>query len=192
MKKWDVKDVIMVGIISLVFGAIYLGAVYLSSLVLKPIFASIGLEPFAFEIVFGVWFMASTLAAYIMQKAGVAFVSEVIAAIIEMFMGSFYGALVIVSGLVQGAGAELGYAAFKYKKYSFPAMCLASILAAIFSFIWGLMQTNYFALYPAYYVFAMLAVRVASGIFFSAVLVKIIGDGLNRSGVLSSYPIAKK
>ena len=32
MSKWQLKDVIMVGIVSLVFGVVYLGAVHLGDL----------------------------------------------------------------------------------------------------------------------------------------------------------------
>lgn len=191
MKKWELKDVIMVGIISIVFGVIYLAAINFASLVLKPLFATLGLAPFTYEVVFGVWFMASTLAAYIMQKAGVALISEVIAAVLEVLMGNLYGPVVIVSGIVQGLGAELGFTAYKYRRFDFKALCVSSILAAVFSFTWGMYRKNLFLVYPSYFVLLLLVVRIISAVIFSAVLVKIIGDGLKRSGVLNSYPIAK-
>ena len=112
-KGWQLKDIIMIGILGLIFAAIYLGAFYLSQAIgvaLTPF----GLAPFNFEIVYGVWFMAATLAAFILQKPGVALVTEVLAAFLELLMGNF--PLVITTGLVQGVGLELGFAVFGYKK----------------------------------------------------------------------------
>ena len=75
-------------------GAFYLG------MGLQAALTPFGLAPFNFEIVYGVWFMAATVAAFIMQKAGVAFVTEVLAAFLETLMGNFP---FITTGLVQGS-----------------------------------------------------------------------------------------
>ena len=80
--KWQLKDILMVGIVSVFFAVVYLGAVYLS-IPLTTALTPFGLAPLGNEIIFGVWFMASTFAAYVLQKPGVAIVSEMLAALIE-------------------------------------------------------------------------------------------------------------
>ncbi|MEG0327618.1 MAG: ECF transporter S component [Erysipelothrix sp.] len=186
--NWKLKDVVMVGLISVTFAVVYLGFVYFASF-MKPILAPFGLEPFANELVFGVWFMASTLAAYIMRKPGVAVISEMLAALIEVLMGNFYGPMVFVSGFIQGLGAECGFAVFRYKKFDMTSLMSASILSALFSFVWGFFRNSYSGL-AWWYVLAMLVVRIISSMIFSGLIVKRIGDGLKRSGAVSSYPIA--
>ncbi|CAM3677445.1 ECF transporter S component [Erysipelothrix urinaevulpis] len=188
--QWELKDIIMVGLISVVFAVIYLGFVYFATF-LKSILAPFGLAPFANEFVFGVWFMAATLAAYIMQKPGVAIISEMLAALIEVLMGNFYGPMVFVSGFIQGLGAELGFAAFSYKKFDMTSLTLASVLSSIFSFGWGFFRNSFSGISPLY-ILLMFTVRTISAIIFSAVIVKKLGDGLVKNGAVSSYPIAKE
>lgn len=185
--NWKLKDVIMVGIISVVFAIIYLGFVYFAAFI-RPLLTPFGLAPFANEIVFGVWFMAATLAAYIMQKPWVAIIAEMLAALIEVMMGNFYGPMVFISGFIQGLGAEVGFALFRYRRFDLRSLTLASILSAVFSFIWGFFRNSYVGL-NMWYVVAMLLVRIISAVVFSAFMVKIIGDGLARSGAVSNYPI---
>ena len=67
---WKLKEIILVAMICIVFGVVYLGGVYLASF-LSTLLIPVGLAPLANEIVFGVWFMAAILAAYILQKPGV-------------------------------------------------------------------------------------------------------------------------
>ena len=88
MFNWKLKDVIMVSIFSVIFSFIYLGAVYFANF-LATILAPFGLAPFAYEILFGVWFMASTFVPYIVQRSGVAVVSEVLSALIEGYHGKY-------------------------------------------------------------------------------------------------------
>ena len=77
-KKWELKDIIMMAILGVVFSAVYL-AVFDGGVVLSTVLAPTGFSNFSFEIVYGVWFMAATLAAYIIRKPGVALVTEVLA-----------------------------------------------------------------------------------------------------------------
>lgn len=125
MFNWKLKDVIMVSIFSVIFSFIYLGAVYFANF-LATILAPFGLAPFAYEILFGVWFMASTFVPYIVQRSGVAVVSEVLSALIEVIMGNMFGPIVILSGIIQGMGPELVFAKNKYRNFSMMNMCLAA------------------------------------------------------------------
>jgi energy-coupling factor transport system substrate-specific component len=185
--RWQLKDIIMVTILSLFFGVIYLGATNLR-LVLDAALAPIGLQPFVLNILYGIWFMAATIAAYIMRKPGVAFVTEVMAAVIQVLMGNIFGPLVFVSGTIQGLASEAVFAAFKYKRYDMFTMCLAGFTPCITSFIWN-MHTLGYARFPIGLLAAMFLVRTLSGVFFSGVLMKFCGDRLAKSGVLKAYPI---
>ena len=56
-KKWELKDIIMMAILGVVFSAVYL-AVFDGGLVLSTVLTPLGLSNFAFELIYGVWFMA--------------------------------------------------------------------------------------------------------------------------------------
>ncbi len=185
--KWELKDVIMMAILGVVFAAVYL-AVFQGGLALSTALTPLGLSAFGFEIIYGVWFMAATLAAYIIRKPGVALITELLAAAVELLMGNSGGLTVVLTGLIQGAGAELAFAIFRYKKWNLLSMSLAGILSALFIFCYELYYLNYIALAPALLA-AQLAVRFVSAVVFSGVVCKLAGDGLAKTGVVKSYAI---
>lgn len=188
--KWELKDVIMMAILGVVFAAVYL-AVFQGGLALSTALTPAGLSAFGFEIIYGVWFMASTLAAYIIRKPGVALITEILAAAVELLMGNSGGLTVVLTGLIQGAGAELAFAIFRYKKWNLLSMSLAGILSALFIFCYELYYLNYIALAPSLLI-AQLAVRFVSAVVFSGIICKLAGDGLAKTGVVKSYAIGAK
>lgn len=187
--KWTLKDIIMIGLISVVFAVIYLGAVYFA-MSLTTILAPFGLSVFANELVFGVWFMAATFAPYVIRKPGVAVVAEMLAAFIEVLMGNFYGPIIFVSGFIQGAGAEIVFASTKYKKFNYTTMIYASLGCTILSFAWGFIRSSFFGLSPMLLV-SMFVVRFISALVFSTIGSKLLADKLAKAGVLKGYAIAE-
>lgn len=189
LHKWRLKDIIMVGFVSIIFAVIYLGAVYFATF-LSTLLTPLGLAPLANEFVFGIWFMAATFAAYIIQKPGVATVTEILAALIEVLMGNMYGPIVLVSGLIQGAGAEIVFALGRYRKFNTLTMCLAAVGCCITSFIWGFFRSGFLLLSPGLLI-AMFALRLVSSLLFSGLLCKVLADQLARTGLLKSYALGQ-
>ena len=122
---WKLQEIVFVAMSCIVLGVVYLAAVYLSAFI-NTAGTPVGLGFLGNELLFGVWFMASTFAAYIIQKPGVALVSEILAALIEVLLGNMYGPMVIVTGLVQGIGSEIAFAAFRYRRFDWTTMTLAA------------------------------------------------------------------
>ncbi|MCU6733861.1 ECF transporter S component [Diplocloster agilis] len=187
--KWKLHEVIFVAMLCIVFGVVYLAGVYLASF-LSTVLTPFGLAPLANEIVFGVWFMASTLAAYILQKPGVAIVSEVLAALIEVLMGNMYGPMVIVAGIIQGAGGEIVFAGWKYKRFDALTMNLAAAGCCITSFLWSFVRSGY-GLLSVKLLIVMFLIRLVSSVLFAGVLCKLMGDGLAKTGLLKSYALGR-
>lgn len=185
--RWELRDVILMAILGVVFSAVYL-AVFQGGLALSAALTASGLSAFGFEIIYGVWFMAATLAAYVIQKPGAALITEVLAAAIELLMGNSGGVTVVLTGLIQGAGAELIFALFRYRKWNLLSMSLSAMMAAVFIFIYELFYLNYIALAPSLLI-AQLLVRFVSAVLFSGVVCKLAADGLARTGVLKSYAL---
>jgi energy-coupling factor transport system substrate-specific component len=189
MKKangWALRDIIMMGILGVVFAAIYLASTSLW-IALQAAFTPFGLAAFAVDIVYGIWFMAGSLAAFIIRKPGTAFLAEFLASIIEMLMGNFGGPMVVLFGAVQGLGNEAGFAVFRYKNFRLPGMILSAVFAAVFSFVAEIITGSVELLSPGI-VIARLAVRIGSAIIFTGVISCLAGRALTRTGVLKSYP----
>ncbi|WP_423363154.1 ECF transporter S component [Mycoplasma sp. P36-A1] len=187
MYKWELKDIIMIGLISIIFGIIYLGAVHIG-IYLGVLLTPLGLGILANEFIFGIWFMAATLAVYIIRKPGVATIAEMLAALIEVFLGNMYGPIIFVSGLVQGIGSEAAFFATSYKSYSMKTFTISALGATITSFIWGFFRSNFTGISIGMLV-AIFVIRFISAWFFSGFLVKKLVDALAKTGVLENYEI---
>lgn len=85
--RWELNDVIMMAILGVVFAAVYM-AVFQGGLAISAALMPFGLSNFGFEIIYGVWFMAATLSAYIIRKPGIALITEMLASAIELLMGN--------------------------------------------------------------------------------------------------------
>ncbi|MEK5058423.1 thiamine permease [Paenibacillus sp. FSL H7-0326] len=184
MGAWKLRDIIVLSSLSVVFAVIYLVFLQIGNLLTGV------MGPMGYEVIFGIWFIVSIIAAYIIRKPGAAFLSETIAGIIEVLIGNTTGPILIVSAMIQGLGAEMVFAAVRYRKYSLSVLMLSGIGAAVFSFAWGYFRSGFAALSPEF-VIAMLVVRIISGAILAGLLGKWIADALVRTGVLRSFPVAR-
>lgn len=187
--EWKLKDVLMICVCSVLFGVIYLGVVYAGQAVsaaLTPFgLTSLGYEPF-----YGIWFMAGAFGIYVMRKPGTGVIAELLAALIEVLLGNFFGPKVILSGIIQGVGFELLIAIFRYKRFDFKTMISASVICSVITLIYNMIMSGYSKIDPKV-LLLMLAVRIVSAILFCGVLTKLLGNGLAKAGVLKAYPVAE-
>ena len=187
--NWKLKDILMIGIIGVLFSFVFLGADYLGAL-LVAVLRPFGLGALGYEPIYGLWFMAAIVATYIIQKKGVGIVAEMIAALIEVLMGSMFGPLVFVTGFVQGFGCELGFIVTRYKRFDTLPVVLGSIFCAICSFIWNYFSYGYY-MYTLPIIAAMLVIRIISAVVFG-LIAKLLADGLAKAGVLRGYALGMK
>jgi len=179
---WTLRETLIVAVLGAVFGVLYLGWVQVW-LVLQAIFGALTMD-----VVMGFWFIVSIIAAAIIRKPGVALVSEVMAAAVQVLLGSPAGLLLLLTGLVQGAGAEAVFAATRWRRYSLPVLMAAGMGAAVFSFAYTWIRFDYGSLAPGLLV-AMFALRLASGALLGGLLGHVIVKALYRTGVLSGLAI---
>ena len=179
---WTLRETLIVAVLGAVFGVLYLGWVQVW-LVAQAIFG-----PVTMDVVMGFWFIVSMIAAAIIRKPGVALVSEVLAAATQILLGSPAGLLLLLTGLVQGAGAEAVFAATRWKRFSLPVLMAAGVGAAIFSFVYTWIRFNYGALEPGLLV-AMFVIRCLSGALLGGLLAWFVVNSLYKTGVLSGLGI---
>ncbi|MFC4023557.1 ECF transporter S component [Oceanobacillus longus] len=185
MANWRFKEIVVMAALSVVFGVVYLAFLPVGG-VLVGFFGPIG-----YDFIFGIWFIVSIIVAYIIRKPGAAFLSETIAAMIEVLIGNAIGPMLIVTGMVQGIGAEAVFAATRWKNYSAWVLMAAGVGSAVTSFVYGYFMSGYAALAPEY-VTAMFIVRMISGALIAGLLGKALSDGLAQTGVLSSFALGKE
>ncbi|WP_103258265.1 ECF transporter S component [Tabrizicola aquatica] len=181
---WTLRETLVTAMLGAVFGVLYLGWVQVW-LVLQAIFG-----PLTMDVVMGFWFVVSIIAAAIIRKPGVALVSEVMAAGIQVLLGSPAGLLLLLTGLVQGAGAEAVFAATRYRRWGLPVLMAAGVGAAMASFAYTWVRFDYASLAPGLLV-AMFVLRCLSGALLAGLLGHWIVTALKRTGVLSGFAIAQ-
>ncbi|SFE03335.1 energy-coupling factor transport system substrate-specific component [Lentibacillus persicus] len=189
-KQWKLKEIVLMSVLGVVFGVIYL-LFFLVGEGLRNILVPFGLAPLGYEVIYGVWFIVSIMAAYILRKPGAAFTAEFIAGVVEVLLGTAAGPGLLLSAAIQGAGAELVFAITKWKDYRLRILILAGVSTAIISFAWHLYFAGMIALAP-WLLASALSVRIISAALISGVFGKWLSDQLAKTGVLRGYALGKE
>jgi energy-coupling factor transport system substrate-specific component len=127
--NWRVVDIVVAALIAVAGGVIFWAWSQGAHLISAPVNA---LYPPLTGLYAGGWMIPAVLGMLIIRKPGAALFCETVAATGELMMGSQYGTTVLISGLLQGLGAELVFAAFRYKKFNLPVALLAGAGAGLF------------------------------------------------------------
>jgi energy-coupling factor transport system permease protein len=122
---WRIVDIVVAAAVAVAFGVVFLAwnAIYAGT---EPLFAAL---PAAQAVMYGIWLLPGVLVGLIVRRPGAAFFGAFVAAAVSVLLGSPYGADALISGAVQGAGAELGFAAALYRRWTLPVAALAGALS---------------------------------------------------------------
>ncbi|MEJ6399717.1 ECF transporter S component [Nicoliella lavandulae] len=183
-KKWSLRNIILIALIAIVCGVIF----WLTSFIynaLTLILTPIGLAPAANDLSLGLWIVAGPLAGAIFKMPGVSIFSEVAGAVVEMFLGDQWGVMNVVSGLIQGAGAELGFAVTGYKKYGHFQLFLGAVFTTVITFTWDWFKNGYNA-YHVGFIILLFILRFISVWVFSDPIPTAINKLLNRSHAIEA------
>lgn len=126
--RWRVVDIVVASVIAVACALIFLlwnVGYEVPSTILTP------LLPGVQGLLAGPWLIAGVLGGLIIRKPGAALYTELVAAIISALVGNAWGPLTIVSGLVQGLGAELIFLVFLYGVWRLPIVMLAGAGAGL-------------------------------------------------------------
>jgi energy-coupling factor transport system substrate-specific component len=141
--------------------------------------------PPAQAVMYGVWLLPAVLAPLIVRKPGAALFAEFVAATVSALLGSSWGTLVIVYGLLQGLAGEVGFAAFRYRRFGWPQALLAAACAGAMAAVLDLV--NYYPDWAGgwkttYLVLVVVSTAVVAGIGGTA-----LARALRASGALSAF-----
>jgi energy-coupling factor transport system substrate-specific component len=180
--SWRTVDIVVTAAIAVAFGVVY----WAWGVLFTGTTAAFAFLPPAQYILSGVWLVAGVLAGLIVRKPGAALFAEIVAAIISILLGSPWSLDVALSGLYQGAGAELAFALFRYRRWDVVAALLAALLAGVGEWLHDI---------PLYYAATPLPEQLVIGVFMliSALLIAGIGTwwlfrALVQTGVLAQFP----
>ena len=181
---WRTVDIVVTAVLGVAFGVVFAGW----NTITLALFSG-PVNPPAY-LVSGVWLAAGVLAGLIVRKPGAAVFGEVVAAAVSAILGSVWGIDTILSGAIQGAGAELVFALFLYRSFGLPVAMLAGAGAAVGEWLHDM---------PIYYPDLAIGVQLAIGAFMliSGVLIAGLGSwllvrALARTGALAAFPAGRE
>ena len=122
--RWRTVDILIVAVIAIAFGVVF----FLWNNVWNWL-APLG-QPWEY-IVSGIWVMPAVVAPMIVRKPGAAVFAEMVAATVSVMLGSQWGMDTLLSGFVQGAGAELIFGFTLYRSFGPIVALLAGAGAGI-------------------------------------------------------------
>jgi energy-coupling factor transport system permease protein len=174
-KGLKLTDILVTIVIAIAFGIVYIvwGSLYY---VVKPI----GLH--ADQLIYGMWFIAATVAYLVIRKPGVAILAEIAAASGEFILGSPWGLTVLLYGVVQGLFAEAVFMLFRYKKYNLAVVILAAIASCLGSIIMDFAYGEIGDL-AAWNLILFLVARFVGSILFAGVFAYYLVSALEMTGV---------
>jgi energy-coupling factor transport system substrate-specific component len=141
-------------------------------------------------ILYGVWLLPGVLVALIVRRSGAALFGGLVSAAVSAFLGSQWGLDALLSGLIQGAGAELAFALVLYRVWTLPVAMLGGGLAGI-----GAAIHDVVVYYPDVGTDFKLLYGVAaalSGVAIAGLGSWLLLRALVRTGVLASFEAGRE
>jgi energy-coupling factor transport system substrate-specific component len=127
-RRWRVVDLVVASVLAVACGALFLlwniasvGPIQLVTPVLP------GLQ----GLLNGPWLIAGPLVGLVVRKPGAAVYGELVAAALELLILPTYGPVVLLSGLLQGLGAEVVLALVLYRRFGVLVALLAGAAAGL-------------------------------------------------------------
>ena len=180
--RWRVVDIVTAAVLGVAVGVIMV----FWNQVGYSLFTLLGFLPGFGGLVSGIWYLGGPLGGLVIRKPGAAIFVETLAAVISMAIGSKWGVETVIAGLIQGAGAELAFAAFRYRKFTPGVAALSGALAGLGAMLFEGVSHGYFARS-----FTFLAVywtsSILSGAVLGGLLAWVLVRGLAQTGVLNRF-----
>lgn len=125
--RWTTRDIVLSAVIGATFG------VFMA--VLNAVYAGVGAGPGSpWLLVYLGWLLPAVLAPVIVRRPGAGLFAEMVAASVSVLVVSQWGPDALVSGFLQGIGAEAVFAAFRYRRFDAPVVALAGAASALLAF----------------------------------------------------------
>jgi energy-coupling factor transport system substrate-specific component len=184
LASWKTRDIIVAAALAVPLGLVW---VYVWGIVWSAGRAFLPELGFFLD---GFYLAGGVLVGYVVRKPGAALLGEMIAALVELPLTPF-GVVVLWLGLVQGIGAEAGFAATRYRKWGLPVVMLAGLLGALVGwFGYDYWMYGYFKLDIGRQIL-LFVVKLIGGAILGGGLGKVIADAVAATGMLNNFAIAR-
>jgi energy-coupling factor transport system substrate-specific component len=180
---WRTVDLLTVAFLGAAFGIAYWGwglAYQAPATALGNLFAPLQ------GVTGAPWLMAGVVGGLVVRRPGAALVCEVIAALVEMLPGSQWGVTALISGVLQGLGAEIAFLILGYGAFGIGAALLAGALSAPLEAVyeWFVYWTDWGMAYKLIYA----VILTIAGAVIAGGLGWVLTTALAKAGALNAFP----
>ena len=185
--RWRVSEIVIAAVISVACAVIFwIWDIAVSPATKTALVAAPELRP----LIGGAWLLGGTLGGLLIRKPGAALFCEIVAAFISvLFDGGAWSGEILLAGLIQGIGAEVAFAIFRYRRWNATIAIFAGALCGLF-----MGGNEIFIYYPdmePVKAIIYVASSVISGGVIAGFLAWILVKNLAKTGVLSSLASGK-
>jgi energy-coupling factor transport system substrate-specific component len=175
---WRTRDVVVTAVLGVAFGVVF----WAWGNVAWPALAFLG--PLQ-NLLYGPWLIPAVLAPLIVRRPGAGVFAEVVAASVSAILGSQWGVIVLLYGVVQGLAGEIPFLATRYRVFTWPVVVAAGILAAAAA--WVLDWAFYFAAVDVTTQLLVGGLMALSGVVVVAGGSLFLARALRDAGVLGGF-----
>ena len=182
LASWRTVDIVVLAVIAALFGAVYWAVGLVDST------AIFGAFPPLAAVISVVFLMAGPLGALVIRRPGAAIGCELLAALFEALVSvSWSGSSIIVYGLIEGLGAELGFLLFVYRRWSLEAALVSGAVAGAAMALLDVWIYGYYSYFPTDQKLAYLGIAVIAGAVIAGGLSWLLVRSLAATGVLAPF-----
>ena len=180
-RGWRTVDIVVTAVLGVAFGVVF----WAWGLLWAAAGTAFSAFPPGQAFMYGVWLLPAVLAPLVVRKPGAALFAELIAGIVSALLGSAWGSIVLLYGLLQGVAGEAGYAAFGWRRYGWPQALLSAALAGAMAAFLDLY--NYYPDWTAGWKTTYTGLIVVSTVVVAGAGGLALTRALAASGALSSF-----
>jgi energy-coupling factor transport system substrate-specific component len=182
--RWRTVDIVVTAVLGVAFGVVFWAWNLLAALAVPPVSGLLN----------GVYLMPGVVAGLLVRKPGAAVFASTLAAAVSILLGSPYGGIIVIYGLVQGIGGELGFLLTRYRSFGWATAILAGITAGLSTSILDL--SLYYPVSADYPLWSFTAPYTLFTVLSSVLLAGIVGlllvRALARTGALSAFAAGRR
>ena len=181
--RWRVIDIVTAAVLGVACGLIFVAwnqVGYAGYEALKAILPGLG------GLVTGIWLLGGTLGGYVIRKPGAALFVELLAATVSMGLGSQWAIGALYSGIAQGLGAEIVFAAFVYRRFNVWVVSAAGAMAFAAEWCLELFTEGNLAKEVSFNVVYLVS-GALSGIVLAGLLAWALTNALAKTGALDRF-----
>lgn len=181
-RSWRTVDIVTTAVLGVAFGVVF----WAWNLVFGVLAAPLDFFPPLAAVLNGVYLMPGVVAGLLVRKPGAATFASTLAAAVSLLLGSPYGGIIIVYGLVQGLGGELGFLLTRYRSFGWGTAVLAGVTAGLST---SIMDNSLYYADLGFWPFQLpyTVFTVLSSVLLAGVVGLLLVRALARTGALSSF-----